>query len=269
VLVATHNLMHGVRLPRLIERYLALQRDVGLDILCVQENTRTGGRTHSARIAAALGPRFAQVAEPDRTDTGILYDNECFRLVDAQRIALPRLTELNWLERRYIASGRPEQKYAQLAVLEPTNAAPFVVVSFHLETAGTNQHRRAQIGAIAAALTDRGATERAVICGDTNAFVLRARQQPAAMRALLAPLWSRGFGDLAAGADLEDRATHFFARQHEPRLTHRLTVLLGKLGLDLPLRYDVICSDLPARGCGVASAPESDHDIVWAALSVA
>ena len=72
---------------------------------------------------------------------------------------------------------------------------------------------------------------------------------------------------VALGAvDPETRATHFFARQNEPKLLHRLGVLLGKLRLDLPRRYDVVCANLPAIRRGQVTTPDSDHDLVWAQL---
>jgi len=259
--------MHGHRLPRLIERYAALLKSLGLDILCVQENAATKRGPHSAQIAAALGPGYGELSQPDRTGVGIVYDREQLELLDAALVPLPRLDALTWLERRYIVGGRPKQKYAQLAVLGPRAGAPIAVVSFHLETAGTNQHRRAQVGAIADALAARGHASRAVVCGDTNAFAWSKRQQPDALRELLRPLAATGLVDVAAEAGADQCPTHFFARQREPKLSHRLTVMLGKLGLDLPLRYDVICTDLPIADRGVTPAPESDHDIVWAAFN--
>lgn len=73
----------------------------------------------------------------------------------------------------------------------------------------------------------------------------------------------------AIGAvDTETRATHFFARQNEQKLTHKLVWLVGKLGLDIPLRYDVLCTNLRVRTRQQLSTPESDHDLVWVEVDI-
>lgn len=267
MLVATHNLMHGLRLPALLDRYRELRATNGLELLCVQENRREAGLAHTARIAEALGSAYREVSDPERTGVGVAYDSSRLELLDSTLVALPRLGSLTLLERAYIVGGRAQQKHALLAVFRPPDGAPFAVVTMHLDTAGTSLHRAAQVSAIAAALAASGHARRAVVCGDTNAFVWDRRQHPAAMRQLLAPLAELGLADVVDERGDASRPTHFFARQHEPRLTHRLTVLAGKLGVDLPRRYDVICSSLPAISHGVVATPESDHDLVWAALN--
>jgi endonuclease/exonuclease/phosphatase family metal-dependent hydrolase len=267
VLVATHNLMHGLRLAELVERYRSLRDTIGLEILCVQENHTVDGRPHTARIAAGMGSDYREVSADDRNGVGVVYDGSRLALLDARWLPLPALQSLTWLERCYIAGGRPERRHALLAVFRREGGDPFALVTFHLETAGSNLHRRAQVAAIAAALESAGHERRAVVCGDTNAFEWRRRRQPAVMRELLAPLTERGLADVTGARGGAHRPTHFFARQHEPRLTHRLTVLAGKLGLDLPLRYDVVCSSLKATAYGILTTPESDHDLAWAALN--
>src|SRR4029453_8423180 len=65
VVVATHNLMHAIRLPALIRHYLALRDQRGLDLLCLQEDPFLTGETDlpSDRIAAALGPDYHVVRD--------------------------------------------------------------------------------------------------------------------------------------------------------------------------------------------------------------
>jgi endonuclease/exonuclease/phosphatase family metal-dependent hydrolase len=176
-------------------------------------------------------------------------------------VNLPELERLSLIERQYVAGGRPKPKYAQLARFETVGGRPLAVVSFHLDTAGGNTHRRGQVEAIAAALVAAGMESRIIAAGDTNAFAITRRRQRSALQTLLEPLPRLG----AVDGD-QTSPTHFFARQKEPLLTHRITTALGKVGLDLPLRYDVICTDLPVTRRGQELAPESDHDIVWAEL---
>lgn len=261
MVIATHNVMHGLRLPRLLPHYGALRSDVGLDVLCVQENHASDGGVHGDGIATALGGSHAHCYDPAFPRLGVVYDRARLEVVDAALVALPRLLRLSWFESLYIAGGKTQPKYAQLVALRPRGGGdPFAVVNFHLDTAGDNAHRRAQIAAVADALAARGWAGRVAACGDTNAFAWRRQRQLATLRAVLDPLAAHG------AVDPETAPTHWFARQREPRLPHRIGVLLGKLGLDLPRRYDVVCTNLAAERRGQVTTPDSDHDLVWAKL---
>jgi hypothetical protein len=119
------------------------------------------------------------------------------------------------------------------------------------------------VRAIARALAESGRGRGFVGGGDTNAFAWR--RQPEILRDLLSPLAALGAVEPPSG---EGRPTHYFARQDEPKLTHRLCMGLGRLGLDLPLRYDVVCTNLAVLARGQVVTPGSDHDLVWARLSL-
>jgi endonuclease/exonuclease/phosphatase family metal-dependent hydrolase len=255
--------MNGLRLPRLVRYYRGLRDSIGLDLLCVQENRSTHRGHHSEQIAAALGPRFGHVHHPNGSDVSIVYDRRTLRCVEHSVVPLPRLRKLTWFERRYTTAATPRVPNAQVVVFEPRDGPPFTVANFHLSTAGDHDHRRRQLEAVVEAIRSRGTPSRAVACGDTNAFCWRRRRHPALLEELLAPL--RGIGARDHHHDI-DWPTHHFSRQHEPKLTHQLAVLLGRLGIDLPLRYDVVCTNLPVAGRGHAYTPDSDHDLVWAAL---
>jgi len=268
--VASHNLMHGVRLEALVPHYLALRQTEGLDLLCLQEDRYVGaglaggGERPSDRIQAALGERhrpdrYRVVRRDDCPGLAFIYDGATLRCASQGVVPLPRLQSLSWFEKRYILGGRTKQKYVLLASMEPFGGGPaFTATCFHLDTAGGNAHRLSQVRAIAEALQARGLDRRLVACGDTNAFAWR--RQAAALDRLLAPLAALG------AVDPGTRPTHFFARQNEPKLPHQIGVLLGKLGLDLPRRYDVVCANLPVGRRGQVPTPGSDHDLVWAAL---
>jgi endonuclease/exonuclease/phosphatase family metal-dependent hydrolase len=276
LVVATHNLMHGLRIEALVAHYLALREAEGLDLLCLQEDRyltgpgASGDERPSARIVAALGAPYELVREDACPGLCFIYDSRTLRCRSRSVVALPRLGSLSWFEKLYIVGGKTKQKYLLLAEMEARDgAATFAAVCFHLDTAGGNTHRLTQVCAIAEALETAGFRARAIACGDTNAFALR--RQPQALETLLAPLRSLGAVDwepaaLASVAAPKARPTHFFARQNEPKLPHRVGVLLGKLGLDLPRRYDVVCTNLPVRRRGQVATPGSDHDLVWAAL---
>jgi endonuclease/exonuclease/phosphatase family metal-dependent hydrolase len=262
--VGTHNLMNGLRLRRLLRHYRTLRDAVGLDVLCVQENRCYVRGVHGFEIARALGRRYVHLADPQNPDVGIIYDRYRYRLREHTVFALPRLSRLSWFERRY-SGPSPRVHHAQVAVLEDETGEALTVANFHLSTAGGTRHRHEQMQALVERIRAHGVPERTVACGDTNAFHWHPRSQPAILEALLAPLEAIG----VRAAHREPRPTHHFSRQREPRLTHQLGVLLGKLGIDLPLCYDVVCTNLPVARGGHASTPDSDHDLVWAALAAA
>ena len=43
-------------------------------------------------------------------------------------------------------------------------------------------------------------------------------------------------------------------------------MLAGAIGIDFPRRYDVVAAAPRATAAGVLDTPESDHNLVWAAL---
>ena len=262
MLVATHNLMHGLRLGSLIPHYIALRDGPGLDLLCVQEDRflTEGPDLPSARIAAALGPDYAVVADAACPGLAFVHDARTLTCAGRAIVPLPLLAALNAFERLYIVGGKTKQKYALLAEMRArAGGPPFAAACFHLDTAGGNKHRAAQVEAIAAALRARDRHRRFVACGDSNAFAWR--RQPEALRRLMQPLAALG------AEDPESRPTHYFARQNEPKLPHRTGVLLGKLGIDLPRRYDVVWTNLPVSERGQVVTPDSDHDLVWARIA--
>lgn len=85
---------------------------------------------------------------------------------------------------------------------------------------------------------------------------------------MLTPL-ARRHGALDAHAATGPSAvqpTHFFARANEPKIGHRIVATLGRMGFDRPNRYDVVASAQPVAAAGMLDTPESDHNLVWAAL---
>jgi hypothetical protein len=261
--VATHNLMHGLRLGALIPHYVALRDRHGLDLLCLQENRFLGeGDTRpSDLIAPALGPDYRVVRHDDCPGLAFVHDTRTLACAAHAIEPLPLLASLNWFERLYIVGGKTKPKHLLLAELRaPGSPARFAAACFHLDTAGGNAHRAAQVEAIAAALRARDLHGAFVACGDSNAFAWR--RQPEVLQRLLAPLGALG------ATDPGTRPTHWFARQNEGKFAHQMGVLLGKLGIDLPRRYDVVCTNLPVIERGQVETPDSDHDLCWARVDL-
>jgi hypothetical protein len=263
VLIATHNLMHGLRLPALLPHYVALRDAHGLDLLCLQEDRflSEGADLPSARIAAALGPDYRVVRDGGCEGLAFVHDTRTLTCESQTIVRLPLLAALSPFERLYIVGGKTKQKYLLLAQWRPrAGGAPFAAACFHLDTAGGNAHRGTQVEAIAEALRERNVHGAFVACGDSNAFAWS--RQPEALRLLLAPLAALG------AVDPETHPTHYFARQNEPKLPHRIGVLLGKLGIDMARRYDVVCTNLPVTARGHVVTVDSDHDLVWARVAL-
>jgi hypothetical protein len=253
--------MHGLRLRSLIAHYVALRDAHGLDLLCVQEDRFLSNEEPlpSAQIAAALGPDYRVVRDAGSPGLAFVHDARSLTCESQAIVPLPLLAALNPFERLYIVGGKTKQKYLLLTRWRTQAGAPFAAACFHLDTAGGNPHRGTQIEAIAEALRERNLHGAFVACGDSNAFAWRRQNE--ALRLLLAPLAALG------AVDPETRPTHYFARQNEPKLPHRVGVLLGKLGIDIARRYDVVCTNLPVSERGHVVTLDSDHDLVWARIT--
>ncbi len=252
--------MYGERLHALLPLYGDLRDRVGLHLLYLQEDAPTPRGRLSERIARALGPSY-EVVQKTGAGVALVYDARALACRNASLVPLPRLESLSWFERLYIRGGKTRQKHALIAEFHTRGSGSrFGAACFHLDSAGSNRHRRRQIQAIADDLRARGLERRFVACGDTNAFAVR--RQLEALRGVLAPFSAHG------AHDPETAPTHYFARQEEPLLAHRACVLAGRLGLDLPRRYDVVCTNLRALARGQVTAPGSDHDLLWARVAI-
>ncbi|MEZ4271125.1 MAG: hypothetical protein R3C68_06755 [Myxococcota bacterium] len=165
------------------------------------------------------------------------------------------------LERAYIQFGI-KQKHALVSVFELASGEHVTIVNGHLDTAGGNVHRTRQIEAVAQALGHGPQSQRLMICGDTNVFSWTALRGLRSKERILAPMARFG------ARDHGDAPTHFFARQDEPCWTHQLLVWLGKLGIDLPRRTDVLCTNMNVQQHGQISTPQSDHDLIWGRVAL-
>lgn len=261
--IASHNIMDGIHLHRMLPTYGELQRAVGFGVLCLQENRDDGVRSHAALVQKELGKRFAFCCRGATAGLAIIYDARHVELVEDFVLPLPVLSKLPPFARFYITDGKPEQKYAQVAMFKPRRGEPFAVMNLHLDAAGDNAHRHNQVRAMVGELERRGLTRRLVACGDTNIFTIRKWRHRQAFEHVLSPLAAHG------AVDPETTPTHFFARAREPKWGQRIAVALGRFRLDLPRRYDVMCTNLPVSARGQVHTPDSDHDLVWARVQVA
>ncbi len=260
LVVATHNLMSGLRLGHLLPHYRTLRDASGLDVLCLQENRCLVRGGHGLEIARALGPRYRHLADPQEPDVGLVYDGDRLRCREHVVFPLPQVRP-SFIERR-LRGPRNALRHAQIAVFEDATGRPLTVANFHLNIMGGTRHRLEQVRELARRLRRHERPGGIVACGDTNAFHWLQTAQPTVLARVLAPLDSLG-----VRAVCDPRPTHYFARANEPRLPHQLAVALGRLGLDLPQRYDVVCTNLEVTATGSALTPDSDHDLVWAALA--
>jgi len=309
--VVSHNLMDCLKPECLRDTYHRRLRGAipcggaSLAVLCLQENvpleqSSCGKRTRPLQAGAVLGaavaPSFRVSHHPQCPRLATAYDFRRLRLLSQRCLVLPRLASLSPLEALYIKGGRPEEKHALVSVFlltrcrrprgrvrwpvarrraRPREGRLLVVANLHLDAAGTNTFRAAQMGAVAEHLgrhlghgrrwrQARG--DLAIVAGDTNCFAISRQHQAEDLQAILHPLQELGLQDMHH--DLHPD-THWFSRADEPKFIHQLMVALGRLGVDMPRRYDVIASNAPRLESGVLRTPESDHDLVWATLRTA
>ena len=256
--------MHALRLPALIAHYVALRDDQGLDLLCLQENRFLTEEADlpSDRIAAALGPDYRVVRDDGCPGLAFVHDARTLTCAAHAIAPLPLLAKLTPFERLYIRGGKTKQKYVLLAELRararrrparPGSRA----ACFHLDTAGGNAHRG-----------DAGRGDRGGAARPRPATRLRRLRRQQRVR-LAAPAGGAAATVRAAGGVRRDRSGDppdpLFRPAERGQIHSPDTgVLLGKLGLDIPLRYDVVCTNLPVTERGQVDTPDSDHDLVWA-----
>lgn len=267
LLVATHNILDGLYLPNLLQAYRRLHAVEPVSALCIQEAVPNAAR----RVAAALGRHFTVGEHAGAPRLAIVYDRTQLRLRRLDVIGLPRLTAVPLWQRIY-TSACPEPKQALVAHFslpwprrQRQPPRHVTLANFHLDAAGDNSHRGAQLRALSTALP-AGGGGRLVACGDANVFTLRRAEAEPALSRLLEPLRLRHGAKDAHVTSPED--THFFARAHEPKLGQRIAVALGQLGIDAPRRYDVVAATMRCIRSGTLDTPASDHNLVWARLAM-
>ena len=243
--------MHALRLPALIRHYTraASMSRASTCSACRRTGCPDARRLTCPvdRIAAALGARLPRSCATDGCP-GLAFVHDARTLTcaaqrdrpaaaageaDSVRAAVhPRRQD----EAEVRAAGGDERARRR----RPERPGSEPPVSTWTRRAATRTGRRRSMRS-RRRCAPRGLQRGFVACGDSNAFAWR--RQPEALQRLLAPLAA-----LRARADSEGRRpTHYFARQNEGKFVHGTGVLLGKLGLDIPLRYDVVCSNLTGR----------------------
>ena len=293
--VASHNIMDGIHMKELAAQYARM----GIDLLCMQEAVPGAAEAAAEALGGGGGQggrrrNFAVAASDREPRMAILYDRTKLRLCELDALTLPALEQLPLWQRAYTKLERKRALVGRFQ-LWPTNPKrcrrdvdELFVANFHLDAGGDNAHRTAQLEAVASALAERTLASssssssassplpswlslrrrrRAVVaCGDTNAFDFDPAVAERDLDEMLAPLrWRVGASDVHAAAP---EPTHYFARADEPKIGQRIAVALGRLGVDFPRRYDVIAASSRAVAAGCIETPKSDHDLVWADLSM-
>ena len=273
--VGSHNIMDGHLLHGLLNRYRSHQKGPNaLHALCIQEAVPRS----APAIAAALGCSFVAAADAAAPRLAFVYDRSRLRLRSLRVLSLPLLDRLPLWQSMYTGI---ERRYALVGLFDWRSARSskwrgrVALANFHLDTGGELPNRTAQLEHLAKEL---GANKRRLLfgraaagplplvaCGDTNCFAWDAAQAERDLVSLLSPL-ERHHGAVDAHDFASIGPTHYFARANEPQLAHKIAVAFGKLGVDFPRRYDVVTSSLPVASSGAIETPESDHDLVWAAM---
>ncbi len=248
VTIGSHNIMRGHHLKQITHQYKKQPPPQHkFDALCLQEASLAQARA----VADALGPAsFAVARHAAAPELAIVYNARRFALRSLRALALPRLPRVPLLQRTY-TSDAPQQRHALIADFGAP--LPLTLVCFHLDAAGSIAHRAGQMRALSSELR-ADARRPLVVCGDTNAFAWLVRDAEAGLARILRPLEQRHEAvDVARArvmSSTEPCPTHYFARAREPRWTHRLAVQVGRLGIDFPRRYDVVCSSAPVTDEG-------------------
>ena len=182
---ATHNIMDGLFLKKLLRHYADVGSTVSHDfgILCLQENvtiidkndskleqeqTLSVAKSHDLApptmftscaelIANTLGKQYhVAAAASDDSRLATVYNSKLFDLVGKPTIfKLPRLSSLPVWNKLFIKSGAVEQKHAlvcdfRLRDDHYDNGGGQIIrsINFHLDAAGNNQHRIEQMSSL-------------------------------------------------------------------------------------------------------------------------
>ena len=270
VKIGSHNIMDGLKLRDLFKYY---QGDC-FDVLCIQEDVHDpkdeDDRTYAERIADAMTGRETFSAHYDRSAPrlAMIYNKSKYKLQSSSVISLPRLASRSLPDRFMFGGGETEKKFALVSVLtSETSTRDLLIVNFHLDALGDNLHRYNQICDLLRHVKKQCNENEydVVICGDTNMFDINRRKQVNAL-AMMLETFER-FGVYPA-KDSDAEPTHFFARADEPKFAHQIAVAFGQLGLDFPECFDIIASSSQTLSCGQVCTIESDHDLVWATISI-
>lgn len=298
--VASHNIMDGVHMNALLEQYARFsasqpiqsysRSQAGLSVLCMQEVVPGAAEAAASSLGGGRQGRFVVASCKSSPRMAIVYDRTMMQLCELQTVPLPLLSHVP-LWQRFYTSGKPEQRLALIGKFQMwphcrRQFAELKIANFHLDAAGDNAHRTAQLRALVSALDSeelplspvvpalpgrrtalhgRKRRSAVVLCGDTNAFDFDENISEQALHGMLAPVRTR-LGAVDAHASIP-QATHFFARADEPKLGQRIAVAFGRLGVDFPRRYDIVATSPRCVEAGQLTTPGSDHDLVWAAMA--
>ena len=149
--VGSHNIMDGLFLPAILSRYRQHQSGPhAMHALCIQEVVSGA----LSAIASTLGRRFVVASHVAEPRLGIVYDRTRLRLRELRVVSLPRLRHMPAWQRLY---SRLEKKVALVGLFQRRGVGQrrwrgrVTVANFHLDTAGDNVHRAAQLRSLAAA----------------------------------------------------------------------------------------------------------------------
>ncbi|MDX1608126.1 MAG: hypothetical protein R3251_02870 [Candidatus Spechtbacterales bacterium] len=259
--VASHNIMRGFWLDKLIEYYKKLKADDHLAVLCIQENVTEKGIAHVERISEELGNGYRSYYIEEFPSTAIMHDSSMLERIETFSIKLPKLKKYSWFVKLMSMEEAPLQRYAIATRLQAPGGEPFTVVNMHLTAWGGNKIRYAQLNAIQKELKRRGISERIIMCGDTNLFAWTKMMQRKVLDSTLEMLKVQN--------PLKHEPTYYFSRIYKKaRWAFRVPHYLGKIGIDLPRHYDFVVSEMPYLNYGKVTTPESDHDLVWAKYDI-
>ncbi len=278
----SHNIMDGQHAFRLFPYYKTLGKKstVPVGFCCIQEDVRILGKSSiflSHAIAAYLGPQFRTIKSRKEPRLATIYNSMLLRAVALPTVVpLPRLETLPAWNKLFIRGGKVEQKQGLVIDFQPTHAtvactstAALRVVNFHLDAAGDNKNRLAQLDFLSKASASLPLSAQSqylayALAGDTNIFHPRNSTQQDCLKNAI---------DIVGvqiplnpyGPDVRT-PTHWFSRADEPMPIKQVGVFLGEyFGLDLPQCYDVILAGanitVHSRST-ISTADASDHDLV-------
>jgi endonuclease/exonuclease/phosphatase family metal-dependent hydrolase len=246
----SYNIQRGIHLEELAAIFATSPAFREADVIAVQEaSLLPDGRNILAVLAGVLSADHAWtyrtvMAYPDKEyGNGFLFSGRC-RARDAYEVALPRVANLRWHERRKTEGGRPDRKAAFVQGLD-VDGHPVRLANVHLDFAGGWRHRRRQLDHLLAEMERRtrdrdegGDGPLDVLCGDFN--TVGQYRSPSTRRSTgraLQGAFARGYADATAGLPF---TSDLFGSVDPADPAARVLGLGRKLGLRLRQKTDHI-----------------------------
>lgn len=256
--LVSYNIQNAVHADNIALNVGQMQKNTA-DIFCLQEARLIDGDFVGDRLTGQLGEKwrgeFYLSTDNPSIDLGlgILWNSTKLRLQELERVPLPKLKKLSFIESLPTSSPNPPQRGAMVATFT-LDGQPIRISNLHLDWQGQAAHRMDQLKYIVSHLGQKPGVDAEIICGDFNTAGSQnsARKQQNEIKAILGEGFTEAFPDL--------RWTSDGASIDPARGLSNIQGLLVNLGIRFYQRLDyVFVKGLSVTDARMEKIDGSDH----------